>query len=98
MLVDRKQHPFNNNTASLNGPWTGLFDHCVDSGEMPDTVSCKNNGASYDTTWIPAKGSWISHHGMSIPDHAVKNAQMQQEHTGMGRADYPAGAISRKRN
>ncbi len=101
--------PFNNGTASLNGPWTGLkgnalpmatilvwpphpignwtyngieasayqrvFDHFVDSGEMPDTVSCKNNGATYDTTWIPAKGSWISHHGMSITDHAVKNAQ-----------------------
>ena len=42
---------------------------------MADTVSCKNNGASYDTTWISAKGSWISHHGMSILDHAVKNAQ-----------------------
>ena len=105
--------PFNNNTASLNGPWTGLkgnalpsatilvwpphpignwtyngieasayqrvFDHFVDSGEMADTVSCKNNGASYDTTWIPAKGSWISHHGMSIPDHAVKNAQYTKQ-------------------
>ncbi len=105
--------PFNNNTASLNGPWTGLkgnalpmatilvwpphpignwtyngieasayqrvFDHFVDSGEMADTVSCKNNGASYDTTWIPAKGSWISHHGMSILDHAVKNAQYTKQ-------------------
>jgi hypothetical protein len=105
--------PFNSNTASLNGPWTGLkgnalpmasilvwpphpignwtyngiegaayqrvFDHFVDSGEMPDTVSCKNNGASYDSTWIPAKGSWISHHGMSIPDHAAKNAQFTKQ-------------------
>lgn len=105
--------PFNNNTASLDGPWTGLtgnalpmatilvwpphpignwtyngieasayqrvFDHFVDSGEMADTVSCKNNGASYDTTWIPAKGSWISHHGMSIADHAVKNAQYKKQ-------------------
>ena len=41
---------------------------------MPDQVICKNNGASYDSTWIPTKGSWISHHGMSIPDHALKNA------------------------
>ncbi len=101
--------PFNNNTASLNGPWTRLqgkalpmatilvwpphpvgnwtydgiegsayqrvFDHFVDSGEMADTVTCKNNGASYDSTWIPAKGYWVSNHGMSIPEHAVKNAQ-----------------------
>lgn len=105
--------PFNNNTASLNGPWTSLkgnalpkatilvwppypvgnwtykgiagsayqrvFDHFVDSGEMLSTVTCKNNGASYDTTWIPAKGSWISHHGMSILDHAVKNANYTRQ-------------------
>lgn len=99
--------PFNNNTASLNGPWTRLngsalplasilvwpphpvgnwtyngieasayqrvFDHFVDSGEMADTVTCTNNGATYNTTWIPAKGSWISHHRMSSSDHAAKN-------------------------
>jgi hypothetical protein len=50
-----------------------VFDHFVDSGEMLDTSKCQNNGASYDTTWIPAKGSWISHHGMSPADHAAKN-------------------------
>lgn len=50
-----------------------VFDHFVDSGEMADTVSCKNNGASYDTTWVPAKGSWISHHGMTALDHVAKN-------------------------
>jgi hypothetical protein len=100
--------PFNNGTASLNGPWTRLqgnalpmasilvwpphpvgnwtyngidgpayqrvFDHFVDSGMMLDTSSCKNNGATYDTTWIPAKGYWVSHHGMSVADHAAKNA------------------------
>jgi len=105
--------PFNNNTASLNGPWTGLkgaalpmatilvwpphpignwtyngieasayqrvFNHFVDSGEMLNTVKCQNNGASYDTTWIPAQGSWISHHGMSIQDHAAKNLQYTQQ-------------------
>ena len=37
-------------------------------------MSCKNNGAIYDTTWIPGKGSWVSHHHMSIPEHTVKNA------------------------
>jgi len=99
--------PFNNNTASLNGPWSrlkgsalpmasilvwpphpignwtyngipaanyqNLFEHFVDSGMMLDTATCTNNGATYNTTWIPAKGSWVSHHGMSIPDHAAKN-------------------------
>jgi Bacterial tandem repeat domain 1 len=105
--------PFNNNTASLNGPWTGLkgsalplatilvwpqhpignwtyngiassayqrvFNHFVDSGEMLNTVTCLNNGASYNTTWIPAKGSWISRHGMSIVDHAINNANYIQQ-------------------
>jgi hypothetical protein len=56
--------------------YQSLFDHFVDSGEMPDTVSCKNNGATYNSTWIPTKGSWVSHHGMSIPDHAIKNATL----------------------
>jgi hypothetical protein len=51
-----------------------VFDHFVDSGEMADTVTCTNNGASYGTTWVPAKGSWLSHHGMSVTDHALKNA------------------------
>jgi hypothetical protein len=105
--------PFNNNTASLYGPWTGLkgnalpmatilvwpphpignwtyngiepaayqslFDHFVDSGMMLDTATCKNNGATYDTTWIPAKGSWISYHGMSVADHAAKNQLYTQQ-------------------
>lgn len=56
-----------------------VFDHFVDSGEMPDTVSCKNNGASYDSTWIPSKGSWVSHHGMSHADHAAKNLKYTQQ-------------------
>jgi hypothetical protein len=54
--------------------YQSVFDHFVDSGVMPDTVTCKNNGAVYNTTWVPAKGSWISHHGMSVLDHTVKNA------------------------
>ncbi len=51
-----------------------VFDHYFDSGVMLDTVTCKNNGASYDTTWIPAKGSWRSHHGMSAADYVSKHA------------------------
>ncbi len=69
-------HPVGNWTYNgiAGAAYQRVFDHFVDSGEMPDTVSCHNNGASYDTTWIPAKGSWISHHGMSAADHALKNA------------------------
>lgn len=51
-----------------------VFDHFVDSGVMPDTVACKNNGATYDTTWVPAKGAWISHHRMSKVTHDARNA------------------------
>jgi hypothetical protein len=69
-------HPIGNWT--YNGieaeAYQRVFDHFVDSGEMADTVSCKNNGASYDTTWIPGKGFWVSHHRMTIPEHTVKNA------------------------
>ena len=56
-----------------------VFDHFVDSGVMADTVSCKNNGATYDTTWVPAHGYWISHHGMSNAEHAAKNHQYTQQ-------------------
>ena len=105
--------PFDNDTASLNGPWTRLkgnalpmarilvwpphpignwthngiegpayqrmFDHFVDSGVMADTVTCKDNGSSYNTTWIPAKGLWISHHGMSASDFVVRNTLYTQQ-------------------
>ncbi len=74
-------HPIGNWT--YNGieadAYQRVFDHFVDSGEMLDTVTCKNNGASYDTKWIPAQGSWISHHGMSIADHAIKNAKYKKD-------------------
>jgi len=68
-------HPIGNWTYNgIDGPaYQRVFDHFVDSLEMADTVSCKNNGAIYDSTWVPAKGSWISHHGMSVADHAAKN-------------------------
>jgi hypothetical protein len=69
-------HPVGNWTYNgIDGPaYQRVFDHFVDSGMMLDTATCKNNGATYDTTWIPAKGYWMSHHGMSIADHAAKNA------------------------
>lgn len=69
-------HPVGNWTYNgIDAPsYQRVFDHFVDSGVMPDTVACKDNGATYDTTWVPAKGSWISHHGMSKADHDAKNA------------------------
>ena len=69
-------HPIGNWTDNgiPSASYQRVFDHFVDSAEMPDTVTCKNNGASYDTTWVPAKGSWRSHHRMSVIDHVVKNA------------------------
>jgi polyglycine hydrolase-like protein len=74
-------HPIGNWTYNgIDGPaYQRVFDHFVDSREMADTVSCKNNGATYDSTWIPAKGSWISYHGMTIADHAAKNAKLTRQ-------------------
>ena len=59
--------------------YQSIFDHFVDSGEMPDTVSCHNNGATYDSNWIPTHGAWVSNHGMSIADHALKNATLMAQ-------------------
>jgi hypothetical protein len=56
-----------------------VFDHFVDSGVMLDTVTCTNNGASFDTTWVPAHGYWISHHAMSSADYAAKNQAYTQQ-------------------
>jgi hypothetical protein len=74
-------HPIGNWTYNgIEGPaYQRVFDHFVDSLEMADTVSCKNNGATYDSTWIPSKGFWVSHHGMSIADHKAKNAKYTKE-------------------
>jgi len=44
------------------------FNHFADSGVMIDTFPCSNGGQTYSTTWIPAKGSWYSHFGMSLDD------------------------------
>lgn len=105
--------PFPGNTASLNGPWTGLqgnalpagpiliwpphpignwtfngiegsafqrvFDHFVDSGMMANTITCHNDGASYDSTWVPAQGSWIAHHHMTFAEFTVTNATLASQ-------------------
>jgi hypothetical protein len=51
-----------------------IFDHYVDSGMMADTITCKNNGATYDTTWVPAKGTWRAAAGMDFFDYIQKNS------------------------
>ena len=74
-------HPIGNWTDNgIEGSaYQRVFDHFDDSREMLDKVACHNNGASYDTKWIPAKGSWIAHHGMTLPDYAVKNAEYTKQ-------------------
>lgn len=54
--------------------YQSLFDHMSDSGMMPDTITCKNNGASYDTNWVPSQGTWLSFAGMTADDAADKHA------------------------
>jgi hypothetical protein len=68
-------HPIGNWTYNgiESSAFQGIFDHFVDSGMMADTISCHNNGATYDTTWVPAQGSWVAQAGMTIPEHTVKN-------------------------
>lgn len=74
-------HPIGSWTYNnVEGPaYQRVFEHFVDSGVMADTVTCKNNGAIYDTTWIPAKGAWVSHHGMSATDFVVRNTLYMQQ-------------------
>jgi hypothetical protein len=50
-----------------------VFDQLLALGLMLDTITCKNDGATYDTTWVPAKGFWMTHHGMSADDYAERN-------------------------
>lgn len=51
-----------------------LFDHMSDSGMMLDIVTCKNNGQTYDSKWVPAKGDWVSHHDMTAATATEKQA------------------------
>ena len=61
------------------GEFQGLFDHLADSGMMPALISCKSNGATYDSTWVAAEGSWIAHFGMSAVDAGMKHAKYTSE-------------------
>jgi hypothetical protein len=59
--------------------YQSLFDHMSDSGMMPDTITCKNNGATYDTNWVPSSGNWVSFAGMSADEAASKHAALTAE-------------------
>lgn len=70
-----------------NAVWNGIgaaafqrtFEHFTDSGMMPDTISCRNDGKVYDTTWVLERGGYIAHHRMSPSSYALKNAQYSSE-------------------
>jgi hypothetical protein len=70
-----------------------MVDHLANSGLMPDLISCKSNGATYDTRWVPTKGVWASFHGMSASEAAAKHA----EYTGKGytrSSTFTCGSVS----
>ena len=45
------------------------------SGEMLLLATCENNGASYDTHWVPASGQWASAFGMTAELAEATNAK-----------------------
>jgi len=82
---------------SFNGvkaaDYQGLADHLADSGEMPNLITCEGNGASYTSSWVPAKGQWRTHHGMTAAEAAAKHAAYTQQ--GFQRtSNYTCGAVS----
>lgn len=52
------------------------FNHFVDSGVMLDTFPCSNSGQIYNTTWIPASGSWYAYFGMSLTSFNQKSSDL----------------------
>ena len=57
-----------NNISSA--AFQGWFNHMTDSGQMPENLPCTNNGAIYNTDWVPSQGSWIAYAGMSAAEMA----------------------------
>jgi hypothetical protein len=51
-----------------------LVEHLRDSGVMPKLITCASNGATYNSSWVPATGQWASFHGMSPAKAAEKHA------------------------
>ncbi len=70
-----------------------LAAHLRDSDEVANIVTCKSNGSSYNSTWVPSKGNWAMHHGMSPAVAAEKHAyytQMGYKRT----SSYTCGNVS----
>jgi hypothetical protein len=59
--------------GTAGSEFQGLFQHLADSGDMPDWVSCKSNGDTYDSKWVPWKGVWYLHFGMSSLEAQTQN-------------------------
>jgi len=79
--------------GSTSDEFQRLADHLYDSGEVANTVTCKSNGSSYDSTWVPNKGIWAMHHGMSATVAAEKHAYYTQK--GYKRtSSYTCGNVS----
>jgi hypothetical protein len=55
------------------------FEHFVDSGLMPDRITCRNNGDTYDSIWVPASGNYIAHPRMLVQDFEAKKATYQAQ-------------------
>lgn len=75
------------------GEYQMFFDHMTDSGMMPDLITCKSSGATYDTTWVPSQGTWVSHAGMS----AANAASNHKTYTSQGykrTSSYTCGTVS----
>ncbi len=70
-----------------------LADHLHDSDEVANIVTCKSNGSSYNSTWVPSTGPWAMHHGMSPAVAAEKHAYYTQK--GYKRtSSYTCGNVS----
>jgi hypothetical protein len=58
-----------------------LYQHMVDSREMPDWISCQSGGDYYESKWIPHDGrQWRMHFGMSDDEAKSKH----KHYTGLG--------------
>ncbi|UUZ55290.1 hypothetical protein LP419_05765 [Massilia sp. H-1] len=57
----------------------GWFNHMTDSGEMPETMACTDNGQIYNTSWVPSQGAWVAHFGMTAADMTLKTATYQAQ-------------------
>jgi hypothetical protein len=66
-----------NNVSSA--AFQGWFNHMTDSGQMPESLACTNSGAVYNTEWVPGKGSWIAHAGMTAAELAEKTNALAQQ-------------------